>query len=166
MFRLLFVCSGNICRSPTAEGLMRRLVKDAGLTDQVSVDSAGTEGYHVGQMPDARAIATAQDHGINLYDLVARQLRDRDFQDFDWLIAMASEHEVALHKLAPMGDADRIRKFMDFLPEDRSDDVPDPYYGPAGGFERVYALIDRGCRRILDAVQKELEARPAVATRD
>lgn len=159
MFRILFVCSGNICRSPTAEGLLRRLVKEAGLSDRVAVDSAGTESYHVGQMPDSRAIATAQDHGVNLYDLVARQVRERDFQEFDWLIAMASEHEVALHKLAPIGEADRIRKFMDFLPEDKSDDVPDPYYGPAGGFERVYTLIDRGCRRILESLAREVEPR-------
>jgi protein-tyrosine phosphatase len=145
--RLLFVCLGNICRSPTAEAVMRRLVAERGLEDRVEVDSAGTGGWHVGDPPDPRACAAAARRGIAV-EGAARQVAHRDFAEFDLLLAMDRENLRELQRLAPPGTAHKVRLLAEV-------DVPDPYHGGAAGFDRVLDLVDDACRRLLDELGDE-----------
>jgi len=154
--RVLFVCLGNICRSPTAEGTMRALVRDAGLDDQIELDSAGTGAWHVGSAPDERATAAAAGRGIAL-DGLARRVSATDFDDFDLLIAMDSANLRDLRALA-VSDEQRakVRLLREFDPSaDGSGDldVPDPYYGPGDGFERVLDMVDAACRGLLAQIR-------------
>jgi low molecular weight protein-tyrosine phosphatase len=148
--RILFVCMGNICRSPTAEGVMRSLLREAGMEDAVEVDSAGTGGWHAGDPPDARAAEAARARGIAL-DGAARQVRPRDFEDFDLLVAMARENLRDLLAIAPdEASAGKVRLLREFDPDAGDDlDVPDPYYGGPQGFERVLDLVTAACRGLL-----------------
>jgi protein-tyrosine phosphatase len=154
--RLLFVCLGNICRSPTAEGVMRRLVHDQDLDGRVEVDSAGTGGWHVGSAPDPRATEAARRRGIALAG-AARQVAPEDFARFDLILAMDRENLANLRAAAPDADARaRVRLLREFDPESaaRGDlEVPDPYYGAAGGFDEVLDLVERACTGLLDAVR-------------
>jgi protein-tyrosine phosphatase len=145
--RILFVCMGNICRSPTAEGVMRSLVREEGLEGRVVIDSAGTGGWHAGEPPDARATDAAQRRGIELGG-AARQVEPEDFERFDLLLAMDRENLAALRRLAP---DDEARGKVRLLLGDR--DVPDPYYGGARGFEDVLDLVESACRGLLDEVR-------------
>jgi protein-tyrosine phosphatase len=142
--RILFVCMGNICRSPTAEGVMRHLLAERGLDGEIEVQSAGTGGWHAGNPPDARATATARARGITLAG-EARQVTRRDFEEFDWLVAMDRENLRDLRAIAPPGTEHKVRLLLD---EER--DVPDPYYGGPRGFEEVLDLVEAGCARLLD----------------
>jgi protein-tyrosine phosphatase len=142
--RILFVCMGNICRSPTAEGVMRHLLAERGLDGEIEVQSAGTGGWHAGDPPDARATATARARGITL-EGAARQVTAGDFEDFDLLVAMDRDNLRDLRAIAPPGSEEKIRLLLD---EER--DVPDPYYGGPGGFEEVLDLVEAGCSRLLD----------------
>ncbi len=161
--RLLFVCLGNICRSPTAEGVMRKLVNDAGLGERIEVDSAGTGSWHVGEPPDARATRAARHRGIAL-ESVARQVVPRDFEEFDLILAMDGENARNLHRLA-RDDAARakVRLLREFDPAAAGElDVPDPYYGGAGGFEEVLDLVHAACAALLERLQAaEVESVPA-----
>ena len=161
--RLLFVCLGNICRSPTAEGVMRALVQRAGMQDQVELESAGTGSWHVGSRPDARAAAVARSRGMPL-DGAARQVRPEDFERFDLLVAMDRENERELLALA--GDAEeraKVRLLREFDPgggapsregrDSRELDVPDPYYGAAGGFEEVFDIVQAACEGLLEQIR-------------
>jgi protein-tyrosine phosphatase len=152
--RILFVCMGNICRSPTAEGVMRSLLREAGLEDQVEVDSAGTGAWHAGEPPDARAAEAARARGIALGG-AARQVRPGDFDDFDLIVAMDRENVRDLLALAPdEAAAGKVRLLREFDPAGGDDlDVPDPYYGGAQGFERVLDLVTAACRGLLDEVR-------------
>ncbi len=154
--RILFVCMGNICRSPTAEGVMRGLLRDRGLVDAVEVDSAGTGGWHAGERPDGRATAAAHRRGIAL-DGAARQVVAEDFERFDLLVAMDRENLRALLVQAPDEDAaDKVRLLREFDPASAvaSDlDVPDPYYGGERGFEHVLDLVGAACRGLLDELK-------------
>jgi protein-tyrosine phosphatase len=147
---------GNICRSPTAEGVMRSLLREAGMEDRVEVDSAGTGAWHAGNPPDARAAEAARACGIALGG-AARQVRPRDFEDFDLIVAMDRENVRDLLALAPdEAGAAKVRLLREFDPAGGDDlDVPDPYYGGAQGFERVLDLVTAACRGLLD----ELRAR-------
>ncbi len=145
--RILFVCMGNICRSPTAEGVMRRLVADAGLDDVVEIDSAGTGGWHAGEPPDARATTAARQRGVILQG-GARQVRPEDFERFDLIVAMDRENLRELRALAPDDDA---REKLRLLVAGR--DVPDPYYGGDRGFETVLDMVGAGCRELLDELR-------------
>jgi protein-tyrosine phosphatase len=142
--RILFVCMGNICRSPTAEGVMRHLVAERGLDGEIEVQSAGTGGWHAGNPPDARATATARARGITL-DGAARQVTPEDFEDFDLLVAMDRDNLAGLRAIAPPGTEHKLRML---LAGDR--DVPDPYYGGAQGFEHVLDLVQEACEKLLD----------------
>ena len=147
--RLLFVCLGNICRSPTAEAVMRSVVRERGLEDLVEVDSAGTGDWHVGAPPDERACAAAARRGIEVTGS-ARQVTADDFTAFDRVLAMDAQNLRVLRRIAPPGTEHKVRLLADV-------DVPDPYYGGDDGFDTVLDLVDDACRRLLD----ELDLRQA-----
>ena len=151
--RILFVCLGNICRSPTAEGVMRSLLREAGLEDEVEVDSAGTGDWHLGEPPDVRATAAARARGIVL-EGEARQVSARDFERYDLLLAADRENLRHLRALAPDEQARaKVRLLREFDPDSDGApdlDVPDPYYGGAVGFEDVLDLVDAACRGLLE----------------
>jgi low molecular weight protein-tyrosine phosphatase len=154
--RLLFICLGNICRSPTAEGVMRHLVREAGLEGEVTIDSAGTGDWHVGSAPDARATAAARRRGVVL-EGAARQVTPADFDAFDLLVVMDASNRSDVERLAP-DDAARakvvaLREFDPLASEAGDLDVPDPYYGGDGGFEDVLDVVERACRGLLDHVR-------------
>jgi low molecular weight protein-tyrosine phosphatase len=154
--RLLFVCLGNICRSPTAEGVMRALVEREGLAHAFDLDSAGTGSWHVGSPPDARARDAARARGVTL-DGTARQVSPRDFAEFDLILAMDRSNRRDLEALAPPdGARARIRLLREFDPAlagGRDVDVPDPYYGAAGGFEEVLDLVEAACAGLLAEIR-------------
>jgi protein-tyrosine phosphatase len=152
--RILFVCMGNICRSPTAEGVMRRLLEDAGLTDRVEVESAGTGAWHIGEPPDARATLAARRRGVTLAG-AARQVGPEDFRRFDLLIAMDRANLRELLALAPDEDAaEKVRLLREFDPASSGDlDVPDPYYGADNGFETVLDMVEAACRGLIDELR-------------
>ncbi len=152
--RVLFVCLGNICRSPLAEGLFQQKVIDAGLAEHVEVDSAGTGGWHVGGPPDERMTATAADRGLDLSRLRARQLGRADLDDFDHVFVMDKANLHDTLALDPDGDhGTRVRLFREFDPEPGDYQVPDPYYGGDAGFERVYDIADRTTDAILERLR-------------
>ena len=154
--RLLFVCLGNICRSPTAEGTMRALVEEAGLGRQVQLDSAGTGAWHVGEPPDRRATAAARARGIELHG-AAREVTRTDFDDFDLVLAMDRSNMRALRRLAPSEEArEKVRLLREFDPASAGAadlDVPDPYYGAEGGFDEVLDLVQAACAGLLDHIR-------------
>lgn len=150
---VLFVCLGNICRSPLAEGVFRHLVDEAGLTDRFEIDSAGTGSWHVGERPDSRATVVAQQHGVGL-DSRARQVVPGDLERFGHIIAMDQENLRGLQRMADAAGSDaEIRLLRDYDSEGEGEDVPDPYYGGASGFETVYEMVARSCRELLSRLQ-------------
>jgi protein-tyrosine phosphatase len=155
--RLLFVCLGNICRSPTAEGVMRHLVREAGLEDEVVIDSAGTGSWHVGSAPDRRSTAVAALRGITLEGR-ARQVTLADFERFDLLVAMDAANRRDLQDLAPDPEARAkvvaLREFDPAAAAAGDLDVPDPYFGGDDGFQHVLDVVDRACRGLLDHVRE------------
>lgn len=152
--KVLFVCLGNICRSPTAEAVFRQLAarEDAGLA--VEADSAGTHGYHAGEPPDPRAIEAALRRGIDMRDLRARVVQVADFERFDLVLAMDEQNYRRLHRLAPAEHRHRLRLFLEFAPQLGLRDVPDPYYGGANGFEQVLDLVEEASRGLLAALRQ------------
>ena len=154
MVKVLFVCLGNICRSPTAEGVFTTLINREGLTDIVSVDSAGTSDWHVGDQPDRRAQAAAKARGYDLSMQRARQIKEIDFWDFDYVIAMDSQNHSDLSIMAPTNAQDRIRMFLSFAPKEGVTDVPDPYYGGANGFDHVLDLVEAASLGLLQEIRK------------
>ena len=145
---ILFVCMGNICRSPTAEGVFRHVVNEAGLEERITADSAGTHAYHVGEPPDRRAMAAAERRGVSLSDIRARRVSDSDFEDFDYVIAMDEENRLRLLEQAPEEHQGKVQLFLSFV-EGVETEVPDPYYGGAAGFERVLDLVEEASRGLL-----------------
>lgn len=152
---ILFVCTGNICRSPTAEGVFRYMVVDAGLAKDVFVESAGTHNYHTGEPPDERSIEAAAQRGYDMAGQSARRIRERDFQTFDLVLAMDRGHLRHLNDMAPGDTYERIKLFLSFAPGDVGLDVPDPYYGGSKGFERVLDLVEAGSKGLLEAIQRD-----------
>jgi protein-tyrosine phosphatase len=152
MTRVLFVCMGNICRSPTAEAVVRAFAEHQAAPPALQFDSAGTHGYHVGDPPDERAIAAARRRGIDMSGLRARVIEAADFERFDLVVAMDSEVYERLKRVAPRQHAARLRLFLDFAPQLERRDVPDPYYGGATGFEEVLDLVEEGARGLLAAL--------------
>lgn len=149
MVNVLFVCLGNICRSPAAEAVFRSLVEREGLADRIACDSAGTGSWHVGKAPDARMRAAAKRRGYDLDSLRGRQVTVRDFERFDYVLGMDGENLANLSILCPKGCEARLGRLLDFAPEVGRRDVPDPYYGGADGFERVLDLVEAGARGLL-----------------
>ena len=147
--RILFVCLGNICRSPTVEAVARELARREARGLDLEFDSAGTAGYHIGDPPDARSVQAAMHRGYDLSALRARQLQPGDFERFDLLLAMDEENLAQMQSMAPRGGAGRARLFLSFAPEAGHRSVPDPYYGDAAGFDTVLDLAEHGVRGML-----------------
>lgn len=154
--RVLFVCTGNICRSPTAEGVFRAHVQRAGLADRIEADSAGTHGYHIGEPPDPRAIAHAKRRGYDLEGLRARRVKAEDFEAFDLVLACDRGHHGLLRRLADTSEHGRIAMFLDYAPELGFDEIPDPYYGTGADFERVLDMVERASEGLLAALARKL----------
>jgi protein-tyrosine phosphatase len=153
---VLFVCTGNICRSPTAEGVLRHKLAEAGLDARVGVDSAGTIGFHSGEPPDHRAIERARRRGYDLSTLRARQIRRSDFEDFDLIVCMDRGHHAELRALCPEDSAGRVRVFMEFAPAaDRPLDVPDPYYGGIADYDLALDLIEPGVAGLIEVLERD-----------
>jgi protein-tyrosine phosphatase len=151
--RVLFVCMGNICRSPTAEGVFRRVLGMHASDVKVEIDSAGTHDYHVGSEPDRRAVAAAARRGIDLSSLRARHISDADFERFDLILAMDEENLRELRRRAPKEYHGRIHLIMEFAPSPLARSVPDPYYGGAEGFENVLDLLEEAAQGLLAHVR-------------
>jgi protein-tyrosine phosphatase len=147
--RILFVCLGNICRSPTVEGVARELARREAPQLALHFDSAGTADYHIGDPPDARSVSAARSRGYDISSLRARQLQRADFQHFDLLLAMDAENLSNMLRIAPADGAQRARLFLDHALDAGTRSVPDPYYGDAAGFERVIDLAEHGVRGLL-----------------
>ncbi|MCJ7590112.1 MAG: low molecular weight phosphotyrosine protein phosphatase [Woeseiaceae bacterium] len=150
-YSVLFVCMGNICRSPTAEGVFRHLVNEAGLADRIEVDSAGTHAYHVGEPPDRRATAAAERRGVSLANIRARRVSDQDFEIFDYIIAMDVDNQSRLLEQAPEQHRHKVRMFLSYASVGETE-VPDPYYGGSAGFERVLDLVEEASRGLLETL--------------
>ncbi|MCF6219184.1 MAG: low molecular weight phosphotyrosine protein phosphatase [Gammaproteobacteria bacterium] len=149
---VIFVCMGNICRSPTAEGVFRTQVVDRGLADLFEIDSAGTHAYHDGEGPDPRAKKLAKQRGVELGDVRARRVTAEDIEHFDYILAMDGDNHLNLMKLAPEGHEHKVRRILEFTSFYSERDVPDPYYGGPRGFERVYDLIESASEGLLDVI--------------
>ncbi len=155
MIRVLFVCMGNICRSPTAQGVFRHLVEQEGLSHLIATDSAGTIDYHIGKVPDRRARETARKRGLDLSDLRARQAVAADFEIFDYVIAMDHANYEYLQRLCPLGQEAKMHLFLDFAPHLQVSEVPDPYYGGPAGFERVFDMVEEASRGLLNRIKAQ-----------
>ncbi len=154
MTKVLFVCMGNICRSPTAEGVFRRLIRDAGLNELVQVASAGTHAFHIGEAPDARAQAAARKRGYEIGDLTASQVKPEDFRDFDYILAMDWDNLALLQQQCPKAYQHKLMLLMRFANEFEEATVPDPYYGGPEGFNKVLDYIEDACQGLLEVVRK------------
>jgi protein-tyrosine phosphatase len=143
---------GNICRSPTAEGVFIKRLRDAGLQDQVYVDSAGTHAYHVGNPPDRRSQQTAARRGVDLSKLRARQAIAEDFRQFDYVLAMDEDNFAYLRSLCPPDEEYKLRLFLEFAPHLPTREVPDPYYGGLSGFDRVLDMVEEAADGLLDEI--------------
>ncbi|RKU02859.1 phosphotyrosine protein phosphatase [Burkholderia sp. Nafp2/4-1b] len=150
---ICFVCLGNICRSPTAEGVMRHQVDAAGLADRIEIDSAGTGDWHVGEPPDTRAQAAARTRGYDLSALRARQVSAADFQRFDLLLAMDEANLAELRRRCPPEHRDKVRLLMEYAPGVAETEVADPYFGGVQGFEQVLDQVERACAGLLDTLR-------------
>ena len=152
--KVLFVCMGNICRSPTAEGVFAKLIKEQDLEEYFVIDSAGTHAYHIGEPPDLRAQHAALERDVELNNLRARKVIMADFEDFDFLLAMDDDNYAVLMEASPEEYKDKISYFLDYAPHLKTREVPDPYYGGKYGFERVLDLIEAASEGFLSNLQK------------
>ena len=158
--KVLFVCTGNICRSPTAEGVFRAMVDATGLSGHIDTDSAGTAGYHIGEPPDERSQQAALARGIDLSDQRGRQVTPGDFANFDYVIALDQTHHRELLDKCPPQYASRVTLLLDYAPQVGVKDVPDPYYGAHDGFAYVLDLIEAGATGLLQEVRSALNQTP------
>lgn len=152
--KVLFVCMGNICRSPSAEGVFRNTVETSGLRDYVEVASAGTHNYHVGGPADPRSHAAAGTRGIDLSNHKAQQLKKEHFDIYDYIIVMDEVNHRAVTRMCPPGHADKVHYFMDFAPQMNVREVPDPYYGGPDGFEHVLDLVEAASVGLLSDIRE------------
>lgn len=157
--RVLFVCMGNICRSPTAEGVFRHLVTQAGVQEHFHIDSAGTHVYRVNNPPDPRAQRAALEGGVDISSQRARQVETSDFEDFDHVLVMDRQNYDTLMFVCPKPHSHKVKLFLDFAPHLKTREVPDPYYGGERGFERVLDMVEEACRGFLASVRPDLKQR-------
>ncbi len=150
---MLFVCMGNICRSPTAEGVFRHFAEEAGMSDRMQIDSAGTHAYHTGEPADRRARAAAERRGMSLDGISARRVSADDYERFDYIIAMDEDNLTRLEADAPEGHTANLSLFLEFADVSETE-VPDPYYGGAAGFERVLDLVEEASRGLLETLSR------------
>ncbi|MFN7251077.1 MAG: low molecular weight protein-tyrosine-phosphatase [Anaerobacillus sp.] len=153
MIKVLFVCLGNICRSPMAEAIFRQKVKEAGLEDKFSIDSAGTGNWHIGNRPHEGTLQILKDKNIDSANITARQVSSEDLKEFDYIIAMDAENLGNLHRIKGREASGEIRRLLDFIPESEVVDVPDPYF--TGNFEEVYDLVEEACNELLTYIRKK-----------
>lgn len=151
--RILFVCLGNICRSPLAEGVLRELAARRGLVAEISVDSAGTGAWHIGDPPDRRSIEVARRHGIDISGLRGRKVGKPDFEAFDLILGMDGENVRALRQMAPAELSAKVHLFMAYA-SGRDQEVPDPYYDGPEAFERLYQMLEAGCSSLLERLDE------------
>lgn len=154
MVKVLFVCLGNICRSPTAEGVFRKLVQEEKLEHLFEIDSAGTHAYHIGEPPDERAQAACQCRGIDITRQRGRQAIADDIEKFDYVLPMDRENYRDLLDICPPGHESRIRLFMEFAANRPEEEVPDPYFGGTSGFDRVLDMIEDAARGLLEDIRR------------
>jgi len=150
---VLFVCMGNICRSPTAEAVFRQYVENAGLAEAIQMDSAGTHDYHIGDPPDVRTRSAAQQRGYDMSGLRGRQVESDDFHRFDYVLAMDKANLAILRDIAPLGKTS-AQLFLDYAQHHQEREVPDPYYGGADGFERVLDMVEDGAQGLLQHIRQ------------
>jgi protein-tyrosine phosphatase len=153
---VLFVCMGNICRSPTAEGVFRKMVADSGLDHLIVIDSAGTHAYHTNEPPDRRAQAAAERRGFSLADIRARRIESEDFERFDYIFAMDRDNLEHLKSTAGDRQKSEIHLLLEYAATGHESEVPDPYYGGAAGFERVLDLIEDASTKLLDLLRHRI----------
>ena len=156
--RILFVCLGNICRSPSAEAVLREIAAREAPELRIEVDSAGTAGYHIGEPPDARSQEAARRRGYDMSALRARIVEPADFERFDFILAMDENNLSVLRRRAPVALRERVRLFLDFAPEAGAQEVPDPYYGGPTGFEEVLDLVEAASRGLITHLRKGMRA--------
>ncbi|MDH5545319.1 MAG: low molecular weight phosphotyrosine protein phosphatase [Gammaproteobacteria bacterium] len=154
MVKVLFVCMGNICRSPTAHGVFDHVVRQEGLDKRISVDSAGTHAYHVGEKPDPRSSQTASRRGFDLSYIRARKVSVNDFEEFDYVLAMDRENYRNLERMCPPQHLQKVQLFLEFAPHLNEVEVPDPYYGGGQGFERVLDMIEAASEGFIEHLKK------------
>ncbi len=155
MFKVLFVCTGNICRSPTADAVMKHIVKEHNLSDKIYVDSVGTNSYHEGEAPDHRAVEMAKLHDIDMSGLKARRLEPNDFMEFDLMLAMDHGHLSFMQQLQPPNSKAGLEMFLKYAINCDETDVPDPWYGHGDGFRYVFDLIQNGCDGLLEVIRTQ-----------
>lgn len=155
-YKICFVCLGNICRSPTAEGVFQHLINNRGLEDYFEVDSAGTSAYHIGESANSKSQRTAQKHGITLNSR-ARQFKASELEYFDLVLAMDNENLNNVRQMANGNPKAKIGRMRDFDPKPGDGEVPDPYYGGPEGFENVFQIVKRSCEQLLDELEKHVE---------
>ncbi len=154
MVHVLFVCLGNICRSPTAQGVFTKMVEEEGLSHLIAIDSAGTHAYHRGEPPDSRAQSAAARRQVDLSGLRARVFTAEDFERFDYVLAMDRENHAHLEAICPDHHRAKLRLFLEFAPHLEVDEVPDPYYGGTAGFDRVLDLIEEASRGLIEEIRR------------
>ncbi len=152
------MCLGNICRSPLAEGAVRRSIVQSALAEEIELDSAGTGDWHAGQAPDPRAIECAQRHGVDISDLRARQLQARDFADFDWLLCADASNVRDVLRLAPAQARDKVVLLLDWAGLEQGGSIPDPYTGDAKHFEQVWGMVDEAAHAIVARLQRDRDS--------
>lgn len=156
MVKVLFVCMGNICRSPTAQGVFERMVSEAGLAEFVQIDSAGTHAYHVGEPPDRRAQAAARKRGYDLSAQRARRISPLDFASYDYVLVMDEDNLADARSSCPPEHAHKLALLMHYAPEHGLREVPDPYYGGESGFDRVLDMVEAASRGLLAEISRRL----------
>ena len=154
MIKVLFVCMGNICRSPTAHGVFENMIKDAGMIGNVEVDSAGTHAYHIGEPPDKRSAQCATKRGFDLSYIKARRVEVSDFDYFDYVLAMDADNLSILESMCPTQHKDKVCLFLDFAKDKSESEVPDPYYGGPNGFDHVFDLVEAASKGLLEDIKK------------
>ncbi|MDD2760937.1 MAG: low molecular weight phosphotyrosine protein phosphatase [Methylomonas sp.] len=153
--KVLFVCMGNICRSPTAEGVFSAMLGAHDLLEVFDVDSAGTHAYHIGDAPDLRAQKAARERGVELKHLKARKVRPQDFEEFDYILVMDDDNHAIMYQACPDDHKHKIRHFLEYAPHLNQREVPDPYYGGAYGFERVLDMVEAASAGFIETLRRE-----------